>query len=815
VPVSFGLRRGKRKLTYLRHSYLCLPVNDHRITASRVRAITQHFDFTDKTQTSPSTSTHALGVLPLAFREPPIMDSPIKRDAAGITNRKPVPSQKGPTTTITPAPERALSSRLIPNAFLLCTILGALTLSWPFRWFVSGAPVLVYAVLLGEAYGHRILPFVPVWTIFATTNLVYVVSSTSWLLYWVFAFCCWPVILIASLYQFDMPGNLARRILRKTFLRNLHFINDQIAFFDLPALEIDTEVKGLFVVRGVTLSLSTMTLVAHGVEAGIKLSDDIELAIQTDRVVVPLFRECYVDDIYANVKGGDWEVTFGNVAYGKPEATSDDDTFVASDTAILRAATVALDGTYPRRVSMVRKMTAEKQPSDAEDAESAFSSVKKLSPGETDANKKYKELVQNIQDTSVITHAKRTLRDAVNDETKESKLDLDNMNDFRAAICAHIHDSPSIPHPPKKSIRVSTLRKTDYPNVKAFLHRLPFLYRLMLNPICYFHPVKFKSITAAGSGKWFVSLMRQYLFKHYAGQDNEIRKLEARISAWCADANFAVEFGAIESEASFPINTNYNIQCHLKMTDVMAYRALPEAVELTQVVRLAGADAVLTVPTFLFPHHEHIFPVKSTDFQLMELEEAMKDILGTPREAKARKDLEKLKKDEAGMHISAHAHMPALFHQDLLNFIAALVKATKVIESDKSFEEAKVLRELKRASAASMDSDVESVDSVDTTNTAQTTDSTATVGSEKGFKNFLRKVDTGFKDASAKTMVGMRKAGVNTVSAMANDRWIASLVGKITRKLEKAQGEVGYSGEVPIPLGKYRVRHESQTKILP
>jgi hypothetical protein len=167
------------------------------------------------------------------------------------------------------------------------------------------------------------------------------------------------------------------------------------------------------------------------------------------------------------------------------------------------------------------------------------------------------------------------------------------------------------------------------------------------------------------------------------------------------------------------------------------------------------------------------------------------------------------------MHVSAHAHLPAQFHQDLLNFVAAIVKATKVIESDKSFEEAKVLRELKRVSTMSSDSEVESVASVDTTNTNNTTDTTATINSEKGFKNFLKKVDTGFKDASAKTMVGMRKAGVNTVSAMANDRWIASLVGKVTRKLENAQGEVGYSGEVPIPLDKYRRRHESQTKILP
>jgi hypothetical protein len=393
------------------------------------------------------------------------------------------------------------------------------------------------------------------------------------------------------------------------------------------------------------------------------------------------------------------------------------------------------------------------------------------------------------------------------------------MDDFRAAICAHIHDSPSIPHPPKKSIRVSTLRKTDYPNVKAFLHRLPFLYRLMLSPICYFHPVKFNSITAAGSGKWFVSLMRQYLFKHYTGQDSEIRRLEARISAWCADANFAVELGQIASEASFPINTNYNIQCNFKMSDVMAYRALPEAVELKQVVRLGGADAVLTIPTFLFPHHEHIFPTKCTEFQLMEMEEAVRLLAGSPKAVQALKDFEKCKKDETGMGFSAHAHLPAQLHQDLLNFIAAIVKATKVIESDKSFEEAKVLRELKRVSTMSNEnSDVDSVASVDTTNTTKTNDTTdtnTTVNSDKGFKNFLKKVDTGFKDASAKTVVGMRKAGLNTVSAMANDRWIASLVGKITRKLEKAQGEVGYSGEVPIALGKYRVRHESETKILP
>ncbi|KAF2854810.1 hypothetical protein T440DRAFT_243574 [Plenodomus tracheiphilus IPT5] len=732
------------------------------------------------------------------------MDAPVSREVPGMSKKAP----NARPGIATPTPERELSSTVLPNAFLVGTIISALTLSWPLRWVVSGAPILVYSILLGEAYGHRILPFVPVWTIFATVNLIYAVCSTSWLLYWVFWAFCWPTISIACLFQFDAPAGLARRTLRKTFLRELHFINDQIAFFDLPALEIDTEVKGLFVIRGFTLSLSTLTLEVHGVEAGIKLADEIELAIQVDKVVVPLFREIKVDDVYANVKGGDWEVMFGDVKYGQPEP-DDDDSVIITDTAILKAAS---KGAKSRPTEMVRNLTAGKPPSEAKDAKSAFASVKKVSANEQDAAVKYQDLVRHIHDTSAITNAKKTLQDAAKamgeslsddgktkDKERDGHLNTENMDDFRAAICTQIHSQPSIPHPPSRSIRVSTLRKTSHPKVKAFLHRLPFLYRLMLSPICYFHPVKFKSITAAGSGKWFTHLMRQYLFKHYSSQDADVRRLEARISEWCTDANFAVELGPMQSEAHFPINTNYNIQCHFKISDVMAYRTLPDGVELKQVVRLGGADAVLTIPTFLFPHHEHIFQKIPSDFEILEMESAIKEIEGTPKELQARKELDKLKKDESAMHISAHGHLPAQFHQDLLNFVAAIVKATKVIESDKDFEEAKLLRELKRVSANGADSDVSSLTSINT----------------NGFKAFLKKVDTGFKEASNKTVVGMRKAGQTTVSAMANDRWIARLVGKVTKKLERAQGEIGYSGEVPIPLAKYRVRHESETKLLP
>ncbi|KAF2133921.1 hypothetical protein P153DRAFT_362951 [Dothidotthia symphoricarpi CBS 119687] len=728
------------------------------------------------------------------------MDSPKKRDSVRIPERKSVAPTAASKLGLT-------DKRMLANCFLASVLLGATSMSWPVRWILSGAPLLVYAILLGDSYGHRILPFAPVWSMFATINLTYFVCSTSWLLYGVFATFCWPTLLITCLFQFDAPAGLARRTLRKTFLRDLHFINDQIAFFDLPALEIDTEVKGLFVIRGLTLSLSTLTLVAHGIEAGIKLSDEIELAIQVDKVTVPLFRQIQVDDVYANVKGGDWEVTFGSVEYGIPEP-DDDDSVLVSNTAILRAATVARDGNMPRPAEMVRNMTAGEIPTDSHDTKSAFASVKQLSPDEESANIKYREYVQHIAETSHIAIAKKALIEASKQEEGDSRLDPDNVDDLRAAICARLHNSPSIPHPPAKSIRVSTLRKTSHPKIKKFLHRFPFLYRLMLTPICYWHPVKFSSVTAAGSGKWFVSLMRKYLFKHYTGQDAEIRRLEARISAWCADANFSVELGSILSTTEFPVNTNNDIKCHFTMSDVMAYRALPDAVELKQVVRVGGADAILSIPVFLFPHHEHIMPKILTEFEDMEIQQVIKELEGTPKAIQTQQELDRRRKDEASMHISGHAHLPAQFHQDLLNFVAALVKATKVIESDKDFEEARLQRDLKRASAASVAGNASETE-------VSSVASDNTISDDKGFKAFLRKVDTGFKEASNKTAVGMRKAGASTMHVMANDRWIARLVGKVTRKLENAQGEIGYSGDVPVPMDKHRLRAEDETKILP
>ncbi|KAF2864774.1 hypothetical protein BDV95DRAFT_588453 [Massariosphaeria phaeospora] len=717
-------------------------------------------------------------------------------------------------------PSTGLMSDFTPHAFIATTVLATTLYSWPLRWIISGAPLLVYSVLLGNSKGYRIMPWLPIWTMFATINLAYAVAATSWLLYWVFASICYPALILSCLFQFDAAANLGRRAFRKV-LRNMHFIQDTVSFFGIPALELDKDVLGLFVVRGLDFSLSTLTATAHGCEVGVRLTEDMELAIQVDKVVVHLFRKIEISDVYANVKGGELEMTFGT--FQPDESKRRDNAFIARDTDILKAAAAAVADSQPSAKEVQSNMTGGKVPKTSSDPGKSLESTISLSMDEEGAREKYTQIVQHISETSRINMATEMLKTAERPDNDNGLLDT--ANGLRAAICTVLHTQPSVPHPPSTSIRLSTLRETSAPNFKLFYHRFPLLYRLLLNPISYFHPVFIDSVTIAGSGKWMVSLMKHHLFKHYSTQESEIGRLEKRISTWLADANFAVGLGKLYCTAQVPVNTAYEIECKFKVDDVMAHRSLPDASELTQVVRLGGADATVALPAFLLPRHEHLLPPKPTDYAIMEMEQAIREAESKPKTVQLKRALKRFQNDETDMKVSAHGHLPAVFDQELLNFVAALIKATKVIEYEKDHEELLLKRAatenpdliepIKRTDSIASEASTITTDtsaSTSTSTTAATTDSAqgqmAAPSSTKGFNKFIRKMDRGVKD-------GWRKAGISTVNAMANDRWIAKLVGNFMRKMERAQGDVGYSGLVPISLAIYREKGEEATKILP
>jgi hypothetical protein len=160
-----------------------------------------------------------------------------------------------------------------------------------------GAAVLTYCVLLGALKGYRILPSVQLWIVLATINFGYAVAATSWLLYGIFTAVRYPTVFFTCHFQFNFVANFGLRRLPK----QLHFVDDRIALFNIPALEIDVDADGLTVARTVTVSSSTLTILIHGIELGVKLSDDLEITIQTERLTVALFRSIKTGDVYGNM----------------------------------------------------------------------------------------------------------------------------------------------------------------------------------------------------------------------------------------------------------------------------------------------------------------------------------------------------------------------------------------------------------------------------------------------------------------------------------------------------------------------------------
>jgi hypothetical protein len=728
--------------------------------------------------------------------------TPTNAEPPKIPLRKPVP--------ISDPPREKTARSTASLACVAATLLGTVVFSW--QWIISGTPLLLCSLFLGDSNGYRVLQYIPLWAIFASLNFAYAVAATSWLLYWIFAAFCYQAFLLSCLFQFETVGKYARRWCRGV-LGQMQFIQDTIGLFHLPALEIDTDTIGLFVLRGLTFSWSTLTGTAYGIEVGVKLSDDMELAIQTDKVVVKLFRRIEIGEVYANVKGKE-EMSFGAIQPFPNERDMTKDQFVATDTPILKAALEGSDN-------------GGKQVDGSSSPKATDASIKQLSPDEATARKEYEESIRHICHTSTSHFASEMLKKIAAQGGDEDVLNNDINR--RAAICAHVHDRPTIAHPPNKSIRLSTLRHNNHPKIKAFLHRLPLLYRMLLNPISYFHPIYIDSLTTAGSGKWFVSLMKNHFFKHYSTSDAEVRRLEGRISAWLADANFTVGLSNLYCTGHVPIDTEYDIECKFKIGDLMAHRTIPETVKLTEVIHLGGADITFNLPSFLLPHHEHKMPPKLTDFEEMKLEQEIEEAKGTPQAVQLAKELERKRRDETSMKIAAHGHLPALFDQELLNFVAATVKATKVIEVEKGHEELVLKRaatdklelEIKRTdSVASGASETVGSDNASNASADSVESEPATIASQQSSASqrtstFGARMNQTFKGMNTKVKDGWRKAGITTVNVVANDRWIAKIVGNIMRKLEKAQGDVGYSGLIALPLAEYRERAETLSKLLP
>lgn len=622
----------------------------------------------------------------------------------------------------------------------LLTTLALISPSWLGHWLRAGAGLETLLLLLGQLNDARVLPAVPLYAAISTLNLAYAICSTSWLLYILFAAACWHSILLTSLYQFESAARLARRGLR-TLLVELQFARDQIAMFNIPALEIDTEVSGLLVIRGLTISLSSLTIVAHGIELGIRMNAEMELALYADEVTIALFRSISISDCYASLKGGQSEMTFGKLEERSAARKSAFD----SDTPLLQASSGKDGKLQPPRMTASRGSTGGKVLEDSS-VSAGIESLERLDFDDDQASKAIKETLQHLSWSGAISQCHREFKEQPCTDKDSGPLDLEE-EEIRAAICSRLHGRPSAPHPPTRSIRVTTLQNLTPAWLRRFLHRLPWLLRMLLAPLSYLHSMSISSITAAVSGLWLRDIIHAQVFKDYAEDNAELHRLAKRLEGWLDSAFFVVEMVAVDASAQVPVDPAYDIKTSLRFNDVLAYRANLETSAPVQIIRLDGGNAAVTIPSCLLPHHEHLVPALKSEEEIARLSDAVVQARGKPKTVRAEKRLERAENDECCIAFSGHASLPLCLDQELINFVMAFVKAAKVIELEKTADET--------SATDDEESELPSPPS-------------SPVSADSKFARVVRKVQQSTKDGVKATQAGIK---IGLVGATINGTW--------------------------------------------
>lgn len=534
----------------------------------------------------------------------------------------------------------------------------------------------------------------------------------------------------------------------------MNLTKHDIAYFHPPALRIDTEVEGLFVVRGLSFSLEDLSIEADGIEVGeytldffsldpcladlcavlaVQLMEHMQLALYVNTVTINLSRSIDIGEIYGTIKDEPADTIFRDLESGSGE-----------------------------------NVAASKTPQD----------VKSSQYGVRDSGGRYSELRNQVWDTSPINESRKNARDVEGTNGKQL-----TEREMRAATCGRLAGSPAVPHTPASSIRVTTLQNLIPRWLARFLARLPLLLRIMLSLLSYLHPITIPSITIAGPGHWLAEILQRRVLDHYLEDSNEAHDLQNQAREWLENAVFSVDFTRISALGQVPVRTMHDVTAGLRCADTTVHRTAPDVVET--VMDLEGADLEFVLPSYLLPHHQHLVPEKPS--RARRSEEGQQREHGGKHSRAAQVDEDA---DEAHIYLRAHANLPAATDHSLLEFIVDLANVSKIFEMQQQDQE------------SSEEPGQPDQDSKENGNSEE--DAESKPGLRERTKRALR---DHVKDRAKQ--LAMR--GLN------NDQseWVKTMVRNTASQLERMHGDVGYSGNIAVSLGPYRGSHELPSKLLP
>ncbi|KAK6511664.1 hypothetical protein TWF481_000573 [Arthrobotrys musiformis] len=758
-----------------------------------------------------STPNHSETFKEIGMVEEPLLSSNLDSLLSNQSQQEPLPSTTVLGSKPHPDPIEGFFGLSIPVFYLAFSIYTIFAFpEWSVRWWVSGVPLLCFLILYGASisglpntHPTQRLPHV------LGITLLYLVFSTSWLAHYILATISWPFVVILATANFPFLQAIARRSMRRLG-RDMHYFQNKIACFDLPALDIDVRTNGMMVIEGLTFTVSTFTLEAHSIEVVLKIDDGLEICLRTEKAIARLGRCVEIGDVYVTLK-------------------TEMDTGPGSVFAIRRS------NTFDTMKESIR--LEQLQPKSLGDTIGKVKDVTDtqcLDENESYAIQEYSKRLNHIHEHTAIHMARKRLLALADD--KYSHL---TIKEKKAMIASELQTAASITHPPTWSIAVSQL-KARTPNwLHEFNNRFPVVQRTMLNVIAHLHPVKCNGVIGNLTGFFASGMLQQAVFKHYKDENKEISKLASRVQNWLETGNFVVQVSKINGVAQVPSTVSYDILASVKTSTVQVFKVLvaPEisdplldgddaiSVEsaasnasnhsgksgvsftikdkagikqeedkgISEVARINGVSGTVEVPSMLLPHHEYLFPPPpaskgSGRRTLAKVEEDVTvfgeeddrledDVLADDFDGRMSPAgvADSEGKDEVYVIATILASLPAQFNSTTLHFATALLKASKLIEIEKG------VPFLGRDNCNGIHESEGDAGGI----------GTATPTRSRSISRMGNKVSKVMK---------------RTFTGVVDDAWIARLLGRLVGKIEGLKGEVGYKMPIAVDLGPRRLQ---------
>lgn len=444
------------------------------------------------------------------------------------------------------------------------------------------------------------------------------------------------------------------------------------------------------------------------------------------------------------------------------------------------------------------------------DLKPARSPARFPSPDDIEAEDCYDYVLHELRTTTRLYQSH--VRVKVARLAQPNNADKDNEDvDTRAAICADLRSTRPAMSPTNNQFTLTQLLDLFEP-ITRLLDKVPVVLRFFLWLTSQSHPITCPSICFSASGDYLGNDLTDKLFSKHAGKSDRIDKLRQEVAHFLSDADLYADFANLRGRASVPLRTTDPIRADLRSADIVVSRlgssrdAVSEYKSYTQdpdttgrVARLSGADAAFSIPVCLLPSHGYLAP--------------------PPPESSE-------SEDTVPVDFSVRATLPALFSETFLNFAATFSKTFQLvdIEEDEQQEDEEaaadvVSEESKEEEEAELEKkETKSVPTSPKTPSSPSFDSPAK-SHHHGFHHFrttLSQKSPKFASAlhldpaqSHKSLAEkhpllrhpkqiLQRSVKKSVVEKIDGAWCAKWSNKVLRKLESAEGDLGYSGQVEV-----------------